>query len=474
MSFVKRYWNTINKGKMMNKMFFGSLVAMSLLFTACNNSDDNTQAAPSYLDQVSTAGGKLPYTVLNADIDNGAKAGEKMEIRNGGFGSSAFKDPSNKNRFYALTDRGPNATYTDINGTKGKMFPVQDYTPRVGLFEIQSDGSIKKIKEVLFKDRDGNPISGLPNPVGLGGTKEVPFDLNGNRIQENGVDKTDIYGLDSEGLVVLSDGSFWVSDEYGPHMVHFDKNGKEIDRINAFVDDNRTSINLPAEFAKRWANRGMEGLAITPDEKTLVGIMQSELDNPKLRKDLTRIVTVNLETKEVKQYLYKQDADGNSNSEIAALDNDTFLVIERNGKFYEQDSAAVKNIYKIKLSSGTELENVTLQSGMEQNTTVGLTIDGSTLEQYTADNGWSALAAKGITPVSKTLFVNMIEKVGYPHDKMEGLILFNDSTLGVLNDDDFATWISSNVLEQKYLDTAKTKEDGNILYIVKDLNLSSN
>ena len=353
------------------------------------------------------------------------------------------------------------------------MFPTPDYTPRLGHFEIQQDGSIKKIAETLFKDRDGNLITGLPNPVGIGGTKEVPFDKNGLRLtDESGADKTDIYGLDSEGLVVLKDGSFWVSDEYGPHIVHFDVNGKEIDRINAFSDDTRTSINLPAEFANRWANRGMEGLAITPDEKTLVGIMQSSLDNPKTRKDLTRIVTINLETKEIKQYLYKQDKDGYSNSEITAIDNDTFLVIERDGKFFQKDNTAVKNIYKIKLSTGTELENIALSSNLQQDSSVGLTIDGKTLETISAEeNGWETLASNGIVPVSKTLIVDMIAEVAFPHDKMEGLIIFNDSTLGVINDDDFATWATNNVLEQKYLDSALTKEDGNTLYIIKKLDL---
>ena len=453
----------------------GSAFVAALLLIGCGDDTSNEESVttPDNTKVITLLGSALPYTILDNTIDNGAKAGEKMEIRNGGFGSAAFKDPKNKNRFYALTDRGPNADFKDDNNVSGKMFPTPDYTPRVALFEIQTDGTIKKISETLFKDRDSNLISGLPNPVNVGGTKEVPFDKNGARITDgSGNDATDLYGLDSEGLVVLSDGSFWVSDEYGPHMVHFDASGKEIDRINPFADDNRTSINLPAEFAKRWANRGMEGLAITPDETTLVGIMQSALDNPKTRKDLTRIVTVNLQTHAIKQYLYKQDANGNSNSEITAIDNDTFLVIERNGKFYEKDSTAVKNIYKITLSSGTELENITLTAGMEQNSTVGLTIDGKTLETISAEtNSWETLAAKGIVPVTKTLAVDMITEVGYPHDKMEGLILFNDTTLGVINDDDFATWVTSNVLEQKYLDTNKTKEDANRLYIIRDLQL---
>ena len=39
-------------------------------------------------------------------------------------------------------------------------------------------------------------------------------------------------GYDPEGLVALRDGTFWVSDEYGPYITHFDKTGKEIERLS--------------------------------------------------------------------------------------------------------------------------------------------------------------------------------------------------------------------------------------------------
>ena len=113
-----------------------------------------------------------------------------------------------------------------------------------------------------------------------------------------------------------------------------------------------------------------------------------------------------------------------------------------------------------------------MSSNLQQDSSVGLTIDGKTLETISAEeNGWETLASNGIVPVSKTLIVDMIAEVAFPHDKMEGLIIFNDSTLGVINDDDFATWATNNVLEQKYLDSALTKEDGNTLYIIKKLDL---
>lgn len=212
----------------------------------------------SYADQVTLVGSELPYKVLRNDLG--------FEIRNGGFGSSAAAHPTKTNQFYALTDRGPNATYTGKNG-KGKKFPIANYTPRIGLFQLGADAKISLIKEILLKDNNGQNITGLPNSSALGGTGETPYDVNGNVITDKaGNIKLDDFGLDAEGLAVLKDGTFWVSDEYGPHIVHFDANGKEIGRINAFTNDTRTQLNLPKEYANRRANRGMEGL----DRKSVV------------------------------------------------------------------------------------------------------------------------------------------------------------------------------------------------------------
>lgn len=448
-----------------------TLMTTSVIFTGCGGSNDEET---SYTAKVAPTGSSLPYTVLRDDLDNGAKPGTKLEIRNGGYGSAACADPKSINRFYAMTDRGPNAVYTGSDG-KGVMFPTPDYTPRIGLFELQPDGSVTMAKEILLKDTSGNPITGLPNSSALGGTGETPYDAAGNTIRDaDGNIKLDDFGLDGEGLAVMNDGTFWVSDEYGPHIVHFDAEGKEIGRINAFANDTRNIHTLPAEFGKRRANRGMEGLTITPDQKTLVGIMQSTISNPSKTVnalDITRIVAVDLETGAIRQYLYKQEKAENSNSDIVALDNDTFLIIERDGSFFESTPTAQKHVYKIKLSTGKEIENYTLMAGMEQNEALGLTINGKTLEEVVLENGWESLNDVGIYPVSKTLVVDMVQQVGYPHDKMEGLIVFNNATLGILNDDDFATWSTDGVLEQKYLDVAQTKIDSNTLYIVDGLNL---
>ena len=436
-------------------------------------------------------GSPLPYTVLDATHVNAAYPEQRLEIRGGGYGSDAAAHPTNAKQFYVLTDRGPNADFDGIAG-KGKQFLVPGYTPSIGLFELQADGKIIKVKETALKDKHGNPISGLPNPKALGGTNEVPYDIDGQPMTVNpnlpfdtlsNPIKTDINGLDPEGLAALKDGSFWVSDEYGPHLVHYDVNGVEIARINAFANDERNNVLingkrllLPTEFTKRRANRGMEALTIMPDQTTLVGIMESAMDNPDKSgrmSSLVRIVTINLVSGQIAQYLYRLDNAQHVTSGIVAISSHEFYLIEHDRKFPLQDKSAQKLIYKIDISQATDIDAIINSTSIEKNDTLGLTIDGQTLEQLIVANeeNWQVLEEMSITPVKKTLVVDVLASLDYPHDKLEGLWLRQDGSLGLLNDDDFAMTDSEIVnsksrVEQKYLDAEKTIEDANRLYIV--------
>ncbi|MBK3394788.1 esterase-like activity of phytase family protein [Psychrobacter sp. M9-54-1] len=439
-------------------------------------------------------GSPLPYSVLDATHINAAYPEQKLEIRGGGYGSDAAAHPTNAKQFYALTDRGPNADFDGIAG-KGKQFLVPNYTPSIGLFELQADGKIIKVKEIILKDKNGNPISGLPNPKAFGGTNEVPYDVHGQPMTVNpqlpfdtvsNPIKTDINGLDPEGLAALQGGSFWVSDEYGPHLVHYDANGVEIARINAFANDERNNVMvegkpilLPTEFSKRRANRGMEALTITPDQTTLVGIMESSMDNPDKSgrlSSLVRMVTINLVSGQIAQYLYRLDNAAHVTSGIVALNDHEFYLIEHDRKFPLQDKSAQKLIYKINIAQATDIATIANDKSVKQNDRLGLTVNGQTLEQLIAEDeeNWQILENINITPVKKTLVVDVLASLEYPHDKLEGLWLRQDGSLGLLNDDDFAMTDTDIInpkssVEQKYLDKQKTIEDANRLYIVMPL-----
>jgi len=235
--------------------------------------------------------------------------------------------------------------------------------------------------------------------------------------------------------------SVFISDEYGPYVYQFNRATGE--RVASFtLPSALTAANLaPTGAAEisgntsgRVANKGMEGLAITPDGKTLVGFMQSPLiQDGGDGGQANRIVTIDIATGTTKQYVYDNYLADKSktynSSEILAINDHEFLVLERDGKGLGDGSkAVVKRIYKIDLSGATEIGALNNGNGI---------------------SGESALLPYA---VSKTLFLDLktalnaagIVDANIPA-KLEGMALGEDviegtkryHTLYVANDNDF-------------------------------------
>lgn len=370
-----------------------------------------------------------------------------VDIINGGFGSGAAAHPTRKGEFYVITDRGPNTDYLN-----GKKFPAPNFTPTIMHFKINAEGNIEIIKYIKLKNPSGQPITGLPNPAGMGSTGETAYDASGNVLG------TDNYGLDSESIVAAADGTFWVSDEYGPHIVHYSAEGVELERISP-IGVNTGPRKLPAVLAKRRANRGMEGLCITPDGKMLVGTIQSTMYVPTkalaTNTTLTRIVSFDIATGQTKQYLYKQNG-GASDSvcDITAISSTEFLVIERDGNFGSQ--GGTKKVYRINIAGASDV------NGSDITAVDGMKINNKALEQST----WDEITNAGIKPVSKILAVDLVAKLGYEHDKFEGIVYLGNNKLAVFNDDDFGILDDGNGNPKAKILPKTGKVDKGTMYVV--------
>jgi len=201
-----------------------------------------------------------------------------------GFGSGVFHHVDDeKGVAYFITDRGPNIPIEDakkiigldIEGKSGKIFPVPGFTPTIYKMKV-GEKSYSVLEKITLKDKKGKLVTGLTNP-----NSEVAYDVKGRVL------KNDPNGLDTEAIVKLKDGTFWISEEYAPSLVHVDKNGKILTRLvpkGRKKELRNTTLNtqekLPSILIKRKVNRGIEGLAVSPDEKFLYFIMQSPLNHP--------------------------------------------------------------------------------------------------------------------------------------------------------------------------------------------------
>jgi hypothetical protein len=221
-----------------------------------------------------------PYTVATyewdtADLPVIGKAGNEW-LRLGGFSGLAFEGATadGKFKFITNTDRGPNA---EPNAAAQRPFLLPQFSPRLVRFTLDpATGKFDLKQQIILRDTDGRPLTGLPNLAVAGGTPgtphndEVPIDLFGNELP------LDARGGDFEGVVVDEDGSFWLCDEYRPAIYHFTPAGKLIDRfipIGAHVAAGlpvpaagaagALGIEaLPAVLAQRRQNRGMEAIAM--------------------------------------------------------------------------------------------------------------------------------------------------------------------------------------------------------------------
>jgi len=391
-----------------------------------------------------------------------------VTITGGGYGSSLYPVPGSPDEFYGLTDRGPN-----VDGPNAtKVEPLPDFHPRIGKFRFDGDGRAVLEKTITLRLPDGTPYTGHVNIQA--NTGETITDLNGTPIP------ADPTGYDPEGLVAMRDGTFWVSDEYGPLITHFDARGGQIGRLSPFDG------SLPAELRNRVPNKGMEGLTVTPDGRTLVGVMQSALQQSDLTQKpgnvtTLRIVTVDLRTRATHEFLYLLDNPkdtGTAVSEITALSPTTFLVDERDGNF---PPSAYKKLWKIDVTGATDVGPSAPGYDAAKG---GYLINGASIEatvgkQDTA-TATATLAAAGVTPVGKTPFLDVTKLLTtldpaarfFSHDKIEGvaqrdggrfLVLSNDSDFGI--DGLAQSTTTPFTLHAKVSPTTGKQDDGEFLAI---------
>jgi hypothetical protein len=365
-----------------------------------------------------------------------------VPVTGNGYGSSVVAVPGKPGFIYGLTDRGPN-----VDGAGGvKVEPIPDFTPAIGEFQLVG-GQAVLVRDIPLKDADGTPLNGQVSTEAT--TGETIVDLDGTPLPASP------YGFDSEGLVAMPDGTFYVSDEYGPYIAHFDANGKRLGQFSPFDG------SLPEELQNRTANQGMEGLTITPDGTTLVGLMQSALNQPDLaganakKIPATRIVTISLVDHAVHEYLYLTTDPGttaDASSEITALSATEFLVLERDGNLPPAPNRKI--VYKVDISGATDVgPDSTLADSTYDAASGGLLLDdegGATIEHFvgavTTDAALAALTARGITPGAKSDYLNLTDTLAslspegtfFGHDKVEGVFPIDGGTkLFVSNDSDF-------------------------------------
>ncbi|MFV3129309.1 esterase-like activity of phytase family protein [Niveispirillum sp. KHB5.9] len=191
-------------------------------------------------------------------------------------------DGSYAGTLYALPDRGYNVASTTNYIPRYNVLSLT-FNPYTGTGTApQTQIGMKLVDTIQFTDDKGGFFSGLdPASTGTG----LTYRPAANGFPNMPLTGTGRLALDSEGFALAPDGSIWVSDEYGPYIYHFTRDGKLLSAIAppaSFLPLRNGSLNYGATEATpvnptrgRQNNQGLEGLSMSPDGKTLWVALQS-------------------------------------------------------------------------------------------------------------------------------------------------------------------------------------------------------
>jgi hypothetical protein len=364
-------------------------------------------------------------------------------------------------RLWAVTDRGPNGSIA-ARGRTNRTIVAPGFVPTLVLMDLGSDvfdgsgdrdsGTATLVRTIPLAAPAGNPLSGRPLP-------DLADDAILDRDGKTAV-ASDVNGVDTEGVVEMEDGTFWIAEEYGPSLLHATAAGRVLARFfpaGAAPRGGDASVHdtLPAAYARRRENRGFEALAASPDGTRLFALLQSPLDNPtaKAAKKTGNVRLLAFDPaagKPVAEYVYRLGDPAESGflskgcppedgklCAIATLDHDRLLVLE-------QADGGLTRLYESSLAGATD----TL--GWEARGAEQAGDRSESLEQV------RDLAAAGIVPVQKRLVADLggllpeIESAVYGGPspsgklrqlKLEGLAILDERHVLIVNDNDFGVHV---------------------------------
>eukprot|EP00898_Chlorokybus_atmophyticus_P007867 jgi/Chlat1/8081/Chrsp75S07547 len=408
-------------------------VVAAVVVVACALSPAAARVPPRAEPYVKT--NSFNYTV---PLDSLTLADGSLAIYTFGYGSGVTHRPSDKGvDFFSISDRGTNI---DCDGEdeeflgkdicdSGKIFTVPNFAPTIYKFTPKKGNPLSLVKAFQIKAvNTGLPVTGLPPALP---DAEDAYDAGGNLLPK------DPNGLDTECLAQLNDLSFWIGEEYAPSLAFLTQDGTMTHRYipagleSSFDGADYTVVgNLPAVLARRRSNRGIEAIALAPNEKELYFMTQSPLDNPKSagrNSRNIRLFTFSLETNQVvAEYVYLLETPEAFPADVDTAQGDVKISDAwgfGTGKFLVDEHVTIQTlIFKVDVAGatnilGTKWDDVNANPSLES-------VD---------------IAAEGIVPVKKVLVLDSQNPTleGKFPTKVEGVAAVNSNTLILVNDNDF-------------------------------------
>ncbi|WP_433052831.1 esterase-like activity of phytase family protein [Dactylosporangium sp. CS-033363] len=289
--------------------------------------------------------------------------------------------------------------------------PIQGFSGIVkngdGTFDVISDngyGSKSNSADFVLRIQHLGPDYGKKTVDVLGGinltdpNNFVPFALTRKDRVLTGAD------FDIESIQRVKDGSYWIGDEFGPYLLHFDRAGRLLQAPIPLAGV-RAPEN-PAGNPTINSSKGFEGMAQSPDGRTLYPLLEGTVAGDPA--GALRLNEFDLPKQQYtgKFFTYQLEDPANAIGDAIAVDSDRFLVIERDNG--QGATAKFKRIY--------------MADKRDRNR------DGKMDKTLVAD--LMNIADPRHLGGSADVFT-------FPFQTIEDVVILDDRTLGVVNDNNF-------------------------------------
>jgi len=359
---------------------------------------------------------------------------------------------------WTLPDRGRNDPAANLFfDYAGRLERLRiRFTPGDGKVDLVPDGGLE------LRDFRGRPFTGADPAAGTIVERGITLPAPASGVGAGKV------SLDAESLQFTRDGGFYVGDEYAANVYDFDRRGRLRGVLQpppavAPRSDGRPDFgSLHAPQTGRRNNQGVEGMALSPDGRTLFVTLQSALiqdsatGNAAGRTDIRVLVydvsRERVPARPIAHYAlqlpaYASDGQGGApdrtaaQSEIRALDGHRFLMLARDSAGLGAESKApivYKSILLVDVAGATNLAGTDYETG-----TRSLLRDpaGTALRPGIVPAGWVELVNM-LNPVQLARFGLRVEDLSEKWEAMDLVPVLErghpaDYFLLVGNDNDF-------------------------------------
>lgn len=289
---------------------------------------------------------KQPVQGVSAVL-NGPVAGTYRVMSDNGFGSKP-NSPDTLLRMYALqpqwrTAAGGSGTIAPADFNTGAARASFDSSTRITLND--ADGRLTLNGTGIVADAVQYPLWQAATNTSIASAIAVDPAIKTGRLL-TGAD------FDVEAVRKDKNGNLWFGDEFGPFLVKTDATGKVL----------KQEFSLPGVFAPQNPYRngttiasnlgnsgGFEGMAINPAGDRLYTLLEGTVVGDPTK--TLRINEFNIDTESYtdKSWRYKLENFGTAIGDMTAINDNEFLVIERNGNTATNPGAngPFKRIYRI-------------------------------------------------------------------------------------------------------------------------------